>query len=258
MDAAQLSEFVDEFNYILGKISKYQKNNQYVYLRAFDSWMGSYNAAVERLNADKTLTVPLFKLRPDDYSPTGKSINKASVVKFIKSINHQVLRLEEKIDELHEAAALQLAVPHPLTVFFTRDNEGQPLDPPADEQRVVVVVPATAEGRLLFHQGIQPVLESQGFSCFNLECSMLDDVGLSELCREPYACRLAIFDLCGQSAKVMLALGLAYGIGKPVIMLHPQHEAPLGTLQNIDTLGYGDNADIKSMLTLSLQSNFRD
>ncbi|WP_020678262.1 hypothetical protein [Geopsychrobacter electrodiphilus] len=254
MNAVQFSGLVVELNYTLAKISKYLKNNQYVYLRAFDSWTDSYNAVAVRLNADKTLTVPTFRLSPSDYSPSGKSIKKTSVDKFIKTINHQIVRLENKIDELHREAALQLAEPHPLARFFPSDPDGKTLDQPSADKRVVVAGPGTDVGRSVFHQGIQPLLEAQGLGWFRVEASPLDENGLCELCQQLYTCRLAILDLAGQDANVMLTLGLAYGIGKPVILLQPLNEPPLGGGNNPDLLCYADTAEIKTLLGNHLQA----
>ena len=248
MDVAQLAEQIEEFNYLLGKISKYLKNNQYVYLRAFDSWKDGYNQLAARLNADKTVTVPVFKLSPFDYSPTGKSIKMASVEKFVRTINHQVIRLSDKIEELNRAAAEQLIPPHPLARFFHRDSEGKPVEPPQAENRVFVAIPAGEAELKLFWQGIQPALETQGLSFFRSDRPLLDDAALCELCQELHSCRLAIFSMSGQAPNVMLALGLAYGVGKPVVILQQQSDALLGEMSNNGYVRYAGADDLKNSL----------
>jgi len=252
MDVAQLSKLADEFNYILAKISKYLKNNQYVYLRAFDSWKDSYNDAAARLNADKTLSVPILKLSPLDYSATGKSIKMASVGKFVKTINHQVARLQDKIEELHKAAEQQLAQKSPLERFFHRASDGTPIVPPPAEQRVFVAIPAGESDLKLFWQGIQPALETHGLSFFRADRPLVDDAALSELCQELHSCRLAVLNLSGQAPNVMLALGLAYGIGKPVILLQPQGSVALGEQNNDGCLRYAGADDLKRALSTML------
>lgn len=248
MDVAQLAEQIEEFNYLLGKISKYLKNNQYVYLRAFDSWKNGYNEAAARLNADKTVTVPAFKLSPFDYSPTGKSIKMASVEKFVKTINHQIIRLGDKIEELNRAAAEQLIPPHPLARFFHRDSEGKPIEPPAAENRIFVAIPAGEAELKLFWQGIQPALETQGLSFFRSDRPLLNDGALCELAQELHSCRLAIFNLSGQAPNVMLALGLAYGVGKPVVILQQQNDAMLGEMSNNGYVRFAGADDLKETL----------
>ncbi len=252
MDIEQLSQQVEDFNYLLGKISKYLKNNQYVYLRAFDSWKESYNAAASRLNADKTLTVPVYKPSPTDLSPTGKSIKMASVEKFVKTINHQIIRLNDKIDELNKAAQQQLILPHPLARFFHRDREGKPIEPPLAENRIFVAIPAGEAELKLFWQGIQPALETQGLSFFRSDRPLLDDAALCELCQELHSCRLAIFNMSGQAPNVMLALGLAYGVGKPVVILQHQNDAMLGEMSNNGYVRYAGADDLKNTLRAML------
>ncbi len=252
MDIAQLAELIDEFNYILARVQKYLKNNQYVYLRAFNSWHEGYNHAAARLNADKTLTVPIFKLGPVDYSPTGKSIKKASVERFVKTISHQVGRLEDKIEALNRAAEEKLTASHPLESFFHRDTAGTPVEPPPADKRIFVAIPAGEGDLKLFWQGIQPALETQGLSFFRADRALLDDAALCELCQELHSCRLAIFNLSDQAPNVMLALGLAYGIGKPVIILQQQSDVTLGELSNNGHLRYTSAADLKTALKAML------
>jgi hypothetical protein len=248
MDVAQLSKLVDEFDYILAKISKYLKNNQYVYLRAFDSWKDSYNKAAAQLNADKTITVPIFKLSPIDYSPTRKSIKMASVEKFVKTINHQVVRLQDKIDELNKTAEQQIIRKYPLERFFHRTCDGIPIIPPPAEQRIFIAIPPGDADLKLFWQGIQPALETHGLSFFRTDQPLIDDAALSELCQELHSCRLAILNLSGQTSNVMLALGLAYGIDKPLIILQAQDNVTLGEQNNNGYLRFTGADDLKRAL----------
>jgi hypothetical protein len=248
MDVAQLSGLVDELQYLLARITKYLKQNQYVYLRAFDSWLASYNLAAARLNADKTITVPVCKLGPVDYSPTGKSIKPASVDKFVKTITHQVARLQDKIDALNRAAERQRLAPQPLEKFFHCAGDGTPIEPPAAAQRVFVAIPPGEAELKLFWQGIQPALETRGLSFFRSDRPQLDDPALCELARELHSCRLAILNLSGQAPNVLLALGLAYGIGKPLIVLQPQHQLPLGAVHNQGYVRYAGADDLKDAL----------
>ncbi len=248
MDVAQLSKLVDEFDYILAKISKYLKNNQYVYLRPFDSWKDNYNKVAAQLNADKTITVPIFKLSPIDYSLTGKSIKMASVEKFVKTINHQVARLQDKIDEMNKAAEQQIARKLPLERFFHRTSDGIPIIPPSAEQRIFIAIPSGEANLKLFWQGIQPALETHGLSFFRTDQPLLDDAALCELCQELHSCRLAILNLSGQAPNVMLALGLAYAIDKPLIILQAQDNVTLGEQNNNGYLRFAGADDLKKAL----------
>ena len=252
MEIEQISELLAEFNFILAKISKYLKNNQYVYLRVFNSWHEGYNAVAKRLNADKTISVPIFKLSPIDYSPTGKSIKMASVERFVKTINHQIIRLEDKIEEQLKAAEEKQVTKHPLESFFHRNAEGMSVEPVLANKRIFVAIPCGENELKLFWQGIQPALETQGLSFFRANRALLDDVALCELCQELYSCRLAIFNLSGQSPNVMLALGLAYGIGKPVIILQQQADTPLGEMNNEGYIRYSGAANLKASLRTML------
>lgn len=248
MDSAELSKQIDNLNYLLARISKYQKNNQYVYLRAFDSWQESYNQVAELLNNDKTVSLPAFQLSQVDYSPSGKSIKKECVGKFVRTISHQIKRLDDKIDELNRAAEEMQTQSSPLAVFFHHDKEGAPLAPSAAKHRVFVAIPGGEVDLKLFWQGIQPALETQGLSFFRADRPLIDDNQLCEICQELHSCKLAIFNLAGQAPNVMLALGLAYGIGKPMIILQQQQDTPLGEMNNNGYVQYAGADDLKTSL----------
>lgn len=248
MDITKLSMQIDDLNYLLARIRKYLKNNQYVYLRAFDSWQEAYNQVATRLNVDRTMSIPVFKLSPLDYSPSGKSIKQECVAKFVKTINHQVSRLEDKIDELNKAAEEKLRQTSPLAPFFHCASDGTTITPPLAEQRIFVAIPSGEADLKLFWKGVQPALETQGLSFFRADRSPIDDTLLCEICQELHSCRLAIFNLSGQAPNVMLALGLAYGIGKPLIILHHQNDVTLGNMNNNGYLCYAGADDLKASL----------
>ncbi len=46
----------------------------------------------------------------------------------------------------------------------------------------------------------------------------------------------------------MLALGLAYGIGKPMIILQQQHDTPLGEMNNSGYVQYACAIELKTSL----------
>lgn len=248
MDIAALSKQIDDLNYLLARIRKYLKNNQYVYLRAFDSWLESYNQTATHLNAENVISIPVFKLNPIDYSPSGKSIRQECVEKFVRTISHQVNRLEDEIDDLQKTANDKMLHTSPLAAFFHHNSQGAAVAPPAADQRVFVAIPAGEADLKLFWKGIQPALETQGLSFFRADRPLLDDNQLCELCQELHSCRLAIFNLSGQAPNVMLALGLAYGIGKPTIILQPQNDTTLGEISNNGYIRYSAADDLKTSL----------
>ena len=247
MTASELAALIDEFEYILAKISKHLKNNQYVYLRVFDSWAEGYNGIATRLNNDGTIRVPVFKLSPIDYSPSGKSIREECIKRFVKTITHQVSRLEDKINELNSIDDIRLP-PNTLERFFLGNEDTQPRETAMVEKQVMVVLPAEKSERKSNHDVIKSALDT-----FNLPASFNtnaepDDDSLSQMCRELHYSRLVIIDIAGQSANVMLALGLAYGSGKPVVILQPESETEFGKEYSSGHLKYSESTDIRAGL----------
>ncbi len=259
MTASELAALIEEFEYILAKISKHLKNNQYVYLRVFDSWAEGYNSIATRLNDDGTIRVPLFKLSPIDYSTSGKSIKEECIKRFVKTITCQVSRLEDKINELNSVDDKRLSTSS-LERFFPGKNDTQPLERAMVEEHVMVVLPAEKSERKINHDVIKSALDT-----FSLPASLnnhaeLDDDSLSQMCRDLHHSRLVIIDISGHSANAMLALGLAYGSGKPVVILQPESETEFGKAYSLGHLKYSQDTDIRAALEailselLSLQS----
>ncbi len=128
-----------------------------------------------------------------------------------------------------------------------------PIRPRQSASRIFVSIPAGDADQELFKKGGQPALEAQGLSFFKADRAPLDDLALCELCQELYACRLAIFNLSDQDPNVMLALGLACGTGKPVIILQHQAEATLGTMNNNGDIQYAAAEDLNTALAAMRQ-----
>lgn len=258
MDIAEFTQLLEDFNYLLARIRRYLKNNQYVYLRAFHSWQESFNLAAERLNTDGALPVPKFNLTPADFSVSGKSIKPECVEKFVSTVRHQAGLVDDHIRHLATAGADRLARSSPLERFFHHDSAGQPVEPPAAEKRIFVAIPPGETALHIFWQGIQPALETHGLSFFLANRAVLDDASLCILCQELHTSRLAICNLAGQAANVMLALGLAYGTGKPVIILQDQDGVALGALANHGFVSYRAPTDLKTALAIQLANHLRD
>ncbi len=247
MTASELAALIDEFEYILAKISKHLKNNQYVYLRVFDSWAEGYNGIATRLNNDGTIRVPVFKLSPIDYSPSGKSIKEECIKRFVKTITHQVGRLEDKINELNSVDDIR-PPPCSLERFFQDNDDKQPLATAMVEEQVMVVLSTEKSAHKINHDVIKSAMDTLNLPASFYNRAELDDVALSQMCRDLHYSRLVIIDIAGQSANVMLALGLAYGSGKPVVILQPESETEFGKEYSSGHLKYSESTDIRAGL----------
>jgi len=221
MERSQLVEQLEELNYILGKISRYRKQNQYVYPRPFASWQEEYNDIVVRLREARVLSASVFALAAKDMSPSGKSVLEDAVERLIRAIGHQASRLEEKIAGLDRAGGDGPALSSALERYFPRGDDGT-LHLPQVEERAFAVVCSGEDGARLLREGIGPVLRSQGIPWAGLDRAPADDTDLGDLVRTLYSSRLVILDLTGQSPQVMFALGLAYALGRETILLRPR------------------------------------
>ncbi|TYO99367.1 hypothetical protein EDC39_103213 [Geothermobacter ehrlichii] len=246
MDRRELTGLIGELDHILGVISRYRKQNQYVYPRPFESWCNGYNRILDQL-ADADLPVAHFRLEKDDYSPSGKSIRPESVDRLVESIRALIAHLEERVEELTRALEEKLAAPHPLAEYFPRDADGSPIEPSPVKNLVLVAVPAGAVGERLLREAILPVLEARGLDCCRAQGFLVDEAAFAELCRQLCACRLAVFALARRDPGVMLALGLARGIGKPLLTLQPRSEGAVAVLGEAG-LTYSDAEELKAEL----------
>jgi len=220
MERSQLVEQLEELNYILGKISRYRKQNQYVYPRPFASWQDDYNRIVTRLKEEGILSAPVFALKGDDMSPSGKSVGVDAVERLVKTIVSQVGRLEETLEALDRAAGERPTVPPALQGYFPRGEDGEVLVPPLEE-RVCVVVRSGGDGQRLLQEGIVPVLRTQAIPWASFDRIPVDEENFAELVRELYASRVVALDLAEPSPQVMFALGMACALARQVLLLRP-------------------------------------
>ncbi len=250
MTSEKITAKIEALDYLLGKVSRYLKNNQYVYLRAFTSWKDGYNEIATELNTENILRVPIFKLGPADFSPTGKSIKMATVDKFVKTVRHQINRLEEKASELAEKEQQISALPPLLERYITCDDRRDSGCPPGDNKQIFVALPAGDKALKRYQQGIYPVLEAWKQKVFLANQPLINEEDLGEICRQLYLSQQAVFDLAGQASHVMFALGLAYGLGKQVLVLQPQGEQPITAEETKNHCAYTGPDNLRQKLDL--------
>ncbi len=250
MDRKQLTGLIGELGHILGVISRYRKQNQYVYLRPFESWRNGYNR-IARLLTEAGLPVPPFELGADDYSPSGKSIRGDTVDRLVQTLQGLIADLEARVEALTCALEAKLAARHPLVAYFPRDDDGTPREPAPEPNLALVVLPSGEAGETLWREVIAPELAAAGLDGFPVRGLPADEQAFAEYARRLCACRLVLCALAGRDPEVLYLLGLARGLGRPLLVLQPRDVPAIAGMGDA-VVGYGAGDDLRPLLRQAL------
>lgn len=75
---------------------------------------------------------------------------------------------------------------------------------------------------------------------------------MCKICRELQSCGLAIFNISDLNPNVMLELGLAYGMGKPVIIVKDSKTKIITDIGGIEYIEYTHAHDLQQKLIKAL------
>jgi len=103
-----------------------------------------------------------------------------------------------------------------------------------------------------YSYGIIPALQNAGFTFFKADNEISNIDIMCKVCREIQTCGYAIINISGLNPNVMLELGLAYGIGKPVIIVKDKNTKTITDLGSIEYIEYEHAYDLMQKLTKAL------
>lgn len=101
-----------------------------------------------------------------------------------------------------------------------------------------------------YKYGIVPVLEALGLRHFKADNEINNKDIMCKICKEIQSCSMAIINISGLNPNVMLEQGLAYGIGKPVIIIKDRSTKAISDLGSIE---YSHAHDLQQKLFQALE-----
>lgn len=247
-----LQDLIFELESMEGKIRTYINNTDYVYSNAFKTWVNRFNTCIDKYNSRLKSTISHFVIDEWDYSSTQKTIRQAAVESFTNTLKKLINNFKLEIEEFRRTEHAKKIPYFQLRRCFKLDVEGCPVKPNLIGHKVFIGMPFESKYHDSYEYGIKQALDSCGFIHYRADETILNIDIMCKVCKNLQSSRLAIFNISGLNPNVMLELGLAYGIGKPVIIVKDIETKTITDLGSVEYIEYEHANDLMKKLCKAL------
>ncbi|MCH4239145.1 MAG: nucleoside 2-deoxyribosyltransferase [Oscillospiraceae bacterium] len=253
MDIEKVNGLIIEIGNLKDKVEISSHNNEYIYTNVYSGWLKEYNALIERSNEIAHLNLSTMTCNQWDLSSTHKTVKNSSVESFIKMMEKLISNMEDTI-EAERLKVQTAAVPaFQMRRCFKLGLNKCPLNPSLNNKKVFIAMPFDDSYLDSYIYGVVPALETNWLAPFKADNEISNKDIMCKICNEIQSSKLAIVNISGLNPNVMLELGLAYGIGKPVIIIKNKATTTISDLGNIEYIEYAHAVELRQKLTTVLE-----
>lgn len=249
-----MSALAFEINNLHDKAEIYSKDNEYVYTDVYKTWIKQYNRLLDKYNALTNLSLAHMSYNIYDLSTTQKTVRNATVKFFLANLSNLVRKIESDIETNRIKMTEEKIAPHQMRKCFKIGIEGCPLNPDYQSNKIFIAMPFSDDYKDSYNYGIIPVLDGLGYQYYKADNEITNKDIMCKICQQIQSCQMAIINISGLNPNVMLEQGLAYGLGKPVIILKDKATKAISDLGSIEYIEYSHAADLQQKLFKALSS----
>lgn len=121
--------------------------------------------------------------------------------------------------------------------------------------QVFIAMPFRKKFEDIYKHGIVPVLEKYGLKPWKADQEPSNIDIMCKICEHLQESRYAIVNITGWNANVLLELGLAYGLGKTVVLIKDRESTVPVDLKGMEYLEYESSEDLRIGLESFLKAN---
>lgn len=253
MDIKNLQALVYELRGLRDKANIYRENNEYIYANVYSGWVKSYNDLLEKYNALTELRITSMKYTQSDLSSTQKTVRNATVQYFIKTIENLAEKIESDMESERLKSKEVLIPNHQMRKCFKLGIEKCPINPVFKRNKIFVAMPFDNAYLDSYNYGIVPALNSLGLEHYRADNEISNKDIMCKICNEIQSCGLAIINISGLNPNVMLEHGMAYGLGKSVIIIKDKATKAISDIGSLEYIEYEHAHDLMKKLCAALQ-----
>lgn len=127
--------------------------------------------------------------------------------------------------------------------------EGCPRNPAEKRRKVLIAMPFSEKYTDSYEYGIKIALEQAGFDHYRADSEINNKDIMCKICYELQTCDKIIVNISGHNPNVMLELGLAYGLGKEVIVIKDKETTTISDLGSIEYVEYAHAGELQHKLS---------
>ena len=253
MELKDLQALAFELRGLSDKSKIYRENNEYIYTNVYKGWITEYNRLLQKYNALAELHLTPMQYSEYDLSSTQKTVRDATVQYFAHTMKSLAEKIESDIEsERSQAEAVQIPN-HQMRKCFKLGIEKCPMNPPFQRNKVFVAMPFDNAYLDSYNYGIVPALSSLGLEHFRADNEINNKDIMCKICYQIQLCGLAIINISGLNPNVMLEHGMAYGLGKSVIIIKDKATRAISDIGCLEYIEYDHAYDLMQKLCKTLQ-----
>jgi hypothetical protein len=250
----QLSSIVYELTQLHKKIQNHIKgqtiSEKYIYSGVYHGWINEYNKIVQKYNDLTGANLSIKVVTDYELSSTQKTVRIDAAESFAQSVKDLADKIETEIASgQNKEAPIPL---HQMRACFKTGAKGCPLNPTEKKNRIFVAMSFSDEYKDSYEYGIKLVLDQKGIEYYKADDEIKNKDVMCKICKEIQSCGKIIVNISGLNPNVMLELGLAYGLGKEVIVVKDKKTIAISDLGGIEYIEYAHAVDLQKKLVLIL------
>lgn len=243
-------EFNQLHNKVLMHIEDRMSAEGYIYADTYRGWVNEYNQIVKKYNDLTGANLSPRSVQEYELSSTHKTVRTDIARAFAQSIKELANRVDSEMQaEQNKDAPIPA---HQMRVCFKTGARGCPLHPPEKKNRVFIAMPFGDDYRDSYEYGVKIVLDQLGIEYYRADGEVSNKDIMCKICCELQSCGKVIANISGLNPNVMLELGLAYGLGKKVIILKDKKTSSISDLGSIEYIEYAHAGELQQKLPLVL------
>jgi hypothetical protein len=247
----KMKSIVHDFEQLYKKMKLHFESEQYIYPNQYNGWVNDFNITIRKYNTLTSATISERTLGKGNLSATGKTVQPQVAHAFAESIKDLCDKISEEIEEEKNEAYPML--PHQMRLCFKIQKNGCPLNPAEIKNKVFVAVPFHDDYKNSYEYGIKLALESVGMDFYRADNKISNKDIWCKICNEIQTCGIFLANISGLNPNVMLELGLAYGLGKKVVLVKDTDTKTVSDLGAIEYIEYAHEGELQVKLRQFLQ-----
>lgn len=208
----------------------------------YQNLVDSLNPLIREVNKLLQREYPLYGIQDSDYSSSRKTINCGG----IERLKHH---LEELLKVLGDAEKQENE--KRLQCFLV--NEKCPHKIQNGRHTFFIGMPFADKNDDAYRYGIVPTFESHGLTHYRADQSFERRQLMCKICQAIQEANYVLIDISDNNPNVMFELGIACGLGRPVILLKNASASVPTDLNGIEYIEYRNAYDLQQQLTARLK-----
>lgn len=218
----------------------------YVYADTYRSWVNEYNQIIQKYNGLTSANISVKNISEYELSATLKTVRTDIAKSFAQSVKVLADKIETDIKSIKNKE--NVIPPHQMRVCFKTGAKGCPLNPSERKSKVFVAMSFSDEYKDSYEYGVKLVLEQKGFLPYKADTEINNRDIMCKICEQIQSCGFVIVNISGLNPNVMLELGLAYGLGKRVIVIKDKKTTSVSDLGSIEYIEYAHAGELQQKL----------